>query len=190
MQHSIVSWETIHEHGQLWWLHLKMRKQLFVDEMHWSIPHTPDVEADQYDTPKTLYVITHTNGTPLAASRLNPTFGDFGYWSYMINDACEGKLPGIPDTLMDAPPRDHNIWEATRFTVDPSIPKAERNSILAENARALTGAARDLGASKLIALMPPAYVRWLTSIGLPTNKTGPTLKDGQGNRICTIEMAL
>ncbi|UWQ77629.1 hypothetical protein K3725_09865 [Leisingera sp. S132] len=190
MQHSVVSWKTIHEHGQLWWLHLKMRKQLFVDEMQWAIPHTEEAEADQYDTPQTHYVISHANGAPLAASRLNPTYGNFGDWSYMINDACEGKLPGIPDTLMETPPRERGVWEATRFTVDPSIPQAERNSILAENALALTGAARTLGASKLIALMPPAYVRWLTSIGLPTTKAGPTVKDGQGKRICVMEMAL
>ena len=190
MQHSVVSWETIHEHGQLLWLHLAMRKRLFVDEMQWGIPHTGEVEADQYDTPFTKYVISHVDGIPMAASRLNPTDGGFGKWTYMIKDACEGKLDGIPPGLMENPPLAANTWEATRFTVDPNIHQKERNSVLAENAKALTLAARDLGVAKLIALMPPAYVRWLTSIGLTTKKAGPILKDVQGKRICVMEMTI
>ncbi|UWS06417.1 acyl-homoserine-lactone synthase [Phaeobacter inhibens] len=190
MQHSIVSWETIHEHGQLWWLHMAMRKRLFVDEMHWDVPHTSDAEADQYDTPRTKYVISHVNGMPLAASRLNPTEGKFGIWSYMINDACKGMLDGIPSGLLDTPPQAANVWEATRFTVAPEVHPKERNSILADNAKALTCAARKLGATKLIALMSPAYVRWLSSIGLPTTKAGPTVTDGQGKRICVMEMSV
>lgn len=190
MQHTVVSWKTIHEHGHLWWQHLEMRKRLFVDEMGWEIPHTEQVEADQYDTPLTRYIISHANGVPLAASRLNPTIASFGSWSYMINDACKGKLPGIPFDLMEAPPKDPSVWEATRFTVDPSIPQSERNPVLAANAVALADAARNLGATNLIALMPPAYIRWLTSLGLQTTKAGPVKVDPQGKRICVMQMAL
>ena len=57
MQHSIITWKTIHNFGDLWWRHLQMRKKLFVDEMHWQIPHTEEVETDQYDTPSARHTV-------------------------------------------------------------------------------------------------------------------------------------
>jgi N-acyl-L-homoserine lactone synthetase len=190
VEHAVVTWKTIHEHGPLWWEHHKLRKRLFVDQKAWDIPHNSEGEWDQYDTPDTAYVITHKNGRPLAASRLNQCNVQHGHWTYMIRDACAGKLPGIPAEIMASPPTDASIWEATRFTVDPDLSPDERNEVLALNAKALADTARAFGASKLIALMPPAFVRWLTSLGLKTVRAGPTCRDGLNNRICVMEMPI
>ncbi len=190
METSIIEWKTIHKHGDLWWQHLTLRKNLFVDKQNWSIPHNGQAEWDQYDTANTVYVITHENNQAIAASRLNPCNFECGGWSYMIRDACEGKLEGIPPEISQEPPTASNIWEATRFTVDPSLDDKHRNDALIRNAIDLVDAAKGKGASQLIALMPPAFIRWLSSAGLPTKRAGPTCLDGQGNRICVMAMHL
>lgn len=192
MEHAILSWENIHEFGPLWFEHHKLRKRLFVDELKWQVPHSKllSVEFDQYDTPETIYVISHIDGKAVAASRLNRTDQRFGNWSYMINDACEGLLPGLAIDLLEEPPKDPKIFEATRFTVDPDLDPATRKKALAENAHALAKAARDLGATKLIALMSPAYTRFLTGIGLDTFRVGPIRPDAENKKVCVMEMPL
>ncbi|SMX27265.1 Autoinducer synthetase [Pelagimonas phthalicica] len=190
METAIITWKTIHEHGDLWWQHHCLRKALFVDEMKWQIPHTDQVEWDQYDTGATTYVVSHQNGRALAASRLIPCSFNSCDWSYMIRDASLGKLPGIPTEICDSPPTDSDTLEATRFTVDPLLAPEERNAVLTHNALALASHARATGVQRLIALMPPAYIRWLTGIGLPSRRYGPTLRTPEGNRICAIEMPI
>lgn len=189
---SIITWASIHEHGRLWFDHLCLRKKLFVDQMGWDIPHALGAEWDQYDTPSTIYIVTHNNGTVVAASRLNPCAFESPIGSYMIRDAARGRLPGIPAEILtnEQAPTDPNTWEATRFTVDPDLDAAARNEALSQNARDLAATAQDAGATRIIALMPPAYIRWLSSLGLKTNRFGPTQKDGAGDRCCVMEMSL
>lgn len=184
----VITWSNIHQNGDLWWQHLQLRKQLFVDHEAWDVPHNELAEWDQYDTANSIYLITHEKGKVVAASRLNPCHFESGGWSYMIKDATDGKLPGIPADILSNAPVQPNTWEATRFTVDPSLPSDERNRFLAANAVALRAEARKRGASNLLALMPPAYVRWLSGNGLPTKRLGPIRLDGTGARICVIGM--
>lgn len=192
LQTTAISWSNVHEHGTLWYQHLKLRKELFVDSKHWDIPHNSDVEWDQYDTGNTVYVVTHQDGQAVAASRLNPSNFASPLGTYMIKDATRGLLDGIPADILpraDAPV-DKNTWEATRFTVDPTLSTQERTEALTKNAVDLAAVAKELKARKLIALMPPAYIRWLSGIGLPTTRIGPTQKDGSGDRCCVMEMRL
>ncbi|MCI5038728.1 MAG: hypothetical protein MRY81_03500, partial [Donghicola eburneus] len=83
-----------------------------------------------------------------------------------------------------------DTWEATRFTVEPNLPADQRNLALAANATALADAARTNGIDNLIALMPPAYIRWLTNIGLKTARLGPTKRDHNGEKICVMHMPI
>ncbi|MEO9528726.1 acyl-homoserine-lactone synthase [Roseibium sp.] len=182
-----VSWNTIHLHNDLWLQHLKLRKQLFVDEKGWSIPHTEDLEWDQYDTGLTRYLLTIEGDRVLAASRLNPCNYACATSSYMIRDAVLGRLPEIPDTLLTDPPCDDYTWEATRFTVDPTLSQDERSTVLAENANAMKRWAVDAGAQRLIMLMHPAFMKWLKKNGVMTRPLGPTVVDAEGNRMCVLE---
>jgi len=186
METSVISWSNIHEHGPLWFKHHCLRKQLFVDEMLWDIPHNDRAEWDQYDTASTLYVITHDTGRVLAASRLNRCNHNSGGWSYMIRDAALGKLQDIPSGLIDSAPIGCSTFEATRFTTDPNLDAETRNSALQENATQLARTAVLHGATTLIALMSPAFVRWLRKAGLKANRIGPIVKTGDGNRVCVI----
>lgn len=189
MESCVITWKNLHEHGDLWWQHFGIRKQLFVDQKNWEIPHNALAEWDQYDTANTIYVLTHEDGKVIAASRINPCDFAGGGWSYMIRDACLGRLDGIPRDILDTPPTNEDTWEATRFTVDPSLAPEMRNAALATNAKALANAAKSQGINHLIALMPPAYIRWLTRIGLKTERLGPTKFDHNGEKICVMQMS-
>lgn len=189
---SIVTWSNTHLHGDLWYQHLCLRKQLFVDSMGWDIPHNSKCEWDQYDTANTIYAITHRDNQVTAASRMNPCSFSTPTSSYMIRDASLGRLPGIPPSILPIEdiPTDPQTWEATRFTADPDLPPEQRNEALAANAHALAAIAHQNGIKRLIALMPPAYIRWLSSIGLKTHRLGPTQKDSTGARCCVMAMPL
>lgn len=189
---SIITWSNSHLHGDLWYQHLCLRKRLFVDSMGWDIPHNGKCEWDQYDTANTIYAITHRHGRVTAASRMNPCNFSTPNSSYMIRDASLGHLPSIPSTILpvEKAPTDHLTWEATRFTADPDLAPDRRNEALAANAHALANAAHQRGIDRLIALMPPAYIRWLSSIGLKTHRLGPTHKDSTGARCCVMAMPL
>ncbi|MFY0623878.1 MAG: hypothetical protein JXQ89_19510 [Pelagimonas sp.] len=168
-----------------------MRKALFVDDMSWDIPHTREAEWDQYDTAATIYVISHIEGRAVAASRMIPTIHESGGWSYMIRDASLGRLPGIEKNICANAPQCENIWEATRFTVCPSLSEPQaRNSALSHNAQALAQCASDMGATSLIAMMKPAFIRWLRGIDLPTKRFGPNIVTPENERVCAIQMDL
>ncbi len=185
-----VSWDTIHLHSDLWLQHLKLRKQLFVDEKGWSVPHTKELEWDQYDTGLTHYVLTVEGDRVLAATRLNPCNYACATSSYMIRDAVLGRLPEIPDTLLTDPPCDDYTWEATRFTVDPTLSQDERNIFLADTANATVRWAVDAGVQRLIMLVHPAFAKWFKANGLMSRQIGPTVADAEGNRMCVLEWNL
>lgn len=187
METIVCDWGTLHKHGPLWYDHLRVRKSVFVDDAGWNVPHTQDVEWDQYDTPLTKYVITHALGQVLAASRLMPCDYDGPVYSYMIRDAALGRLPSIPATITQEPCTAPGSYEATRFTVDPSLPRQVRNEALRRNAIALMEHCDQIGAQKVFALMPPGFVAWLRRAGLEARPGGPVTTNDAGEVFCVIE---
>ncbi|WP_057465646.1 acyl-homoserine-lactone synthase [Pseudovibrio sp. POLY-S9] len=190
MQSASFNFETIHYYGDFWLQHLKLRKELFVDQKSWDVPHNHSIEWDQYDTGNTQYVISHLAGRVVAASRLNPCDFEACERSYMIRDAQLGRLSNFPDLQISCPPTDSKTLEATRFTTDPKLPQDVRAQALEHNARTLAKTARDLGAERLIALMHPGFARWLSRLGLPTKPISPIVKDADGSKICVLQMHL
>lgn len=174
---TAITWSSIHQNGDLWVQHLKIRKKLFVDCKGWTVPHNTEYEWDQYDTGNTHYVITSDGSAVVAASRINPCDFESGTSSYMIRDAVLGRLPMLPTGMLETPPITRNTWEATRFAVDPTLDRDMKDQALAENAIALANHAGAIGARQLIAMMHPAFSRWLTRIGLKTIPIGPTKLD-------------
>lgn len=111
----------------------ELRKRLFVDRMQWKLPIKGQIEADQYDTPHAVYCLTEHNGKLAASARIVPTTTDLGTSTYMILDAALGRLrPTLPPELCHdfSPPVSEKIWEATRLTVCPSLPKDEKRRAL------------------------------------------------------------
>jgi len=187
MQTIICDWSTIHNFGPLWYEHLKVRKRAFVDAQGWNVPHTDEVEWDQYDTPLTTYIITHDLGRVLTASRLLPCSYCGPMHSHMIRDATLGRLASIPADIIDKPATDARSYEATRFTADPDLPRAVRVAALRENALELMRHCDRIGAERVFALMPPGFVAWLRRAGLSARPAGPVTSNGAGEVFQVIE---
>ena len=191
MKTAIITWSTIHNHGDLWWQSLELRKKQFVDGQGWDIPHSDTAEWDQYDTPLTVYCITHDQNRVLASSRLIPcNITPHNGWSYMLHDSVLGKLAGIPAQVTTLPIEDEHAWEATRFCVDPDLEIDVKNQALKFNAVALHKLALDLGASKLFSIMHPGFIRWLKSAGLPAQRLSKTVVTENGDKVCAIVMPI
>ena len=119
----------------------------------------------------------------MAGFRLTPTTARCGIYSYMIRDAQQGILGGtIPqDLLYGEAPQDQNIWECTRVFVNHSVPQQFRRGLHKQMVEAMTFTARELGATRLIALTAGNWSRWYGRCGLEAEAIGPmlTIDDGQ-----------
>lgn len=187
MKTTICDWSNLHLHGSLWYDHHRLRKTVFVDGSGWDIPHTNEVEWDQYDTPLTKYIITHSEGRVLAASRVFPCNYSGPSTSYMIRDATLGRLPNIPATIMKSACTASNSYEATRFTVDPTLSRRARTDALKMNALDLMAYCESIGAQKVFALMPPGFIAWLRRAGLNAFPAGPAVTNDLGECFGVIE---
>lgn len=182
LQTAVFDWSGLHGHGPLWFEHLRLRKRVFVDGRGWKIPHTAATEWDQYDTGATVYAVTHDAGRVVASSRALPCDFQTPVSSYMIRDAARGLLPGIPSDVMADPPTTFTTWEATRFAVCPDLDRAAGRRAMQQNAQAILGACADRGASTVIALMPPAFVRLFNGMGIPATGLADTVTNVDGER--------
>jgi N-acyl-L-homoserine lactone synthetase len=190
MHTLIITWDKLGKYGAEWVEHLKIRKKNFVDQCDWKVPHNDLIEWDQYDNGLAHYVLTIMNGKVAAASRLLPCNKEHCEISYMLRDACLGRLDGMPTNLLKEPPTDDKTWEATRFAVNIDLAPKEREAALKHNALELAQYAHSLGAEKVLLLMQPAFIRWLGNIGLTLKKAGPTMKDTEGKNMCAIEVSI
>ncbi|MEM7522601.1 MAG: acyl-homoserine-lactone synthase [Pseudomonadota bacterium] len=118
MQTSIFGFGELNEYGSIWWKSLQARKNIFVDECGWDIPHNSQVEFDGYDRPDTSYIVVHDDDVIYGGIRLIPTTGVWGPHTSMIGDAYEGKLDNIPRDLVDFYCPEPNVFEASRIFVN------------------------------------------------------------------------
>ena len=127
MQVTTLSFENMHNHGELFANLFRARHQAFIVQNKWDLPQANGMEFDQYDTPASRWVAVHENGRVLAGIRLTPTTHRCGIYSYMIRDAQLGLLSSIPSNLLDyeAPVADH-IWESSRVFVSDCVPANQR----------------------------------------------------------------
>lgn len=186
MQTTTLSFSNLHHHGELFANLFRARKQSFIVQQNWSLPESEDMEFDQYDTPQSRWIAIHDKGLILAGIRLTPTSARCGIYSYMIRDAQEGILGGsIPqDLLYDKAPVDAHVWECSRVFVSHAIPQAYRRKVHFAMVDAMTGSARDLGATQLIALTGSHWPRWYGRCGLTAAAIGPQMKIDDGMFQC------
>jgi len=189
---SVLSFSNMHESGDLFINYLKARKQVFIDQKGWHLPEEEGMEFDQYDTPQARWVVLHQFGEILAGVRIAPTTAQCGQHSYMIRDAQRGLLDGLPyDVLFFEAPVDENIWEGTRIFVNSSVPAERRVQINALLFRALAEAARDVGATHLLGIVPANYRRWMSRLGLSATPVGPAMMiDGEKVQAALMKVTL
>ena len=154
MQTTTLSFSNLHVHGKLFANLFRARRESFIVQKNWDLPQADGMEFDQYDTPQSRWIAVHEAGEVLGGFRLTPTTARCGVYSYMIRDAQKGILGGsIPtDLLYGEAPVDPSVWECTRVFVNHATPQAIRRKVHFSMVDAMTASAREVGASRLIAL--------------------------------------
>lgn len=171
---SVLSFQTMHQYGELLVNFLRARKKIFIDRLHWTLPQTDGMEFDQYDTPLCRWVIIHEFGEVLGGIRLTPTTARCGIYSYMLRDAQKGLLHDIPrDVLFFEAPVSPSIWEASRLFIADDVPSHRRLHVQSILMETLSNAAQDLGAGHVIGIVPAVWSRWLRRLDLDAVPVGP-----------------
>ena len=191
MQVTTLSFENMHNHGELFANMLRARHQTFIVQNRWDLPEANGMEFDQYDTPASRWVTVHEDGHVMAGVRLTPTTHRCGIYTYMIRDAQRGLLDTIPADLMDrkAPVASH-IWESSRVFVSREVPAKLRFRVQMQLISEMVRSARDLGASELIGIIPENSPRLARRVGLDCVPVGRVLDfDGETSVCVSISMA-
>jgi len=192
MQTTTLSFENLHNHGELFANMLRARRERFIEHNKWDLPESLGMEYDQYDTPASRWVVVHDElGKVLAGNRLTPTTARCGIYSYMIRDAQRGLLDTIPANLLyEEAPVSETIWESSRLFVSQEVPAAMRRKVHARLVYELSGAARSLGASQCLTLLNANWPRWAKRVGVDMTAMGPALEiDGVMNQVVSMNFA-
>lgn len=191
MQTTTLSFANMHNHGELFANLLRARRQSFIVQNNWDLPEALGMEFDQYDTPASRWVAVHEFGRVHAGIRLTPTTARVGIYTYMIRDAQRGLLESIPSNLLyeEAPVAD-NIWESSRIFVAHDTPQKLRRVVHLHLLEEMTKAARGLGATRVLGLIPANWPRWAKRRGLDAEAAGPVMHiDGVDNQCVSINLA-
>ncbi|MFN0114684.1 MAG: acyl-homoserine-lactone synthase [Paracoccaceae bacterium] len=191
MQSTTLSFENMHNHGELFANILRARRQSFIVQNRWNLPEALGMEYDQYDTPASRWVAIHEFGEVLGGVRLTPTTARCGIYSYMIRDAQKGLLDSIPKDLLDfEAPVDGQVWEATRGFVAHSVPAAKRRVVHARMVMEMARTARELGITRMLALLPTNWTRWANRCHLDMKAAGRVMTlDGVEYQAVTLRVA-
>ena len=186
MQTTTLSFSNLHNHGELFANLFRARRQSFIVQKNWDLPEAEGMEFDQYDTPQSRWIAVHDFGQVLGGFRLTPTTARCGIYSYMIRDAQNGILGGsIPqDLLYSQAPVDAQVWECTRVFVNHTVPQMLRRKVHFKLVDAMTSSAREVGATRLIALTAGNWDRWYGRCGLSAEAIGRKLWIDDGEFQC------
>ena len=181
---------TLHVHGPAFFDYLKLRKQFFVDTLKWDVPHNENYEMDQYDNPTAWYSLVVRDGVVLGGARVMPTTSKWGAHTYMLRDALQGKIGGIPDSAMPADIQTPLVWECTRLCVTESLrTSVERSRCLSLIVDGLIDISTDHGASELVTLSTISLMRALRQLGYPADRMGEPYRDpSDGRRYAVLRM--
>ena len=191
MKTTTLSFENMHNHGELFANLFRARKQSFIVQNNWDLPEANGMEYDQYDTPASRWIAVHQFGEVLAGIRLTPTTARCGIYTYMIRDAQKGLLESIPQELLysEAPIAPH-IWESSRVFVSQNVPSNMRMRVQANLMGEMISAARTLGATQIIGLVPAVWSRWIARLGLDAEAAGPQMDiDGTNTQVALMHLA-
>jgi acyl homoserine lactone synthase len=192
MQTTTLSFENLHNHGELFANMLRTRRELFIVQNKWDLPEALGMEYDQYDTPASRWVVVHDDlGQVLAGNRLTPTTARCGIYSYMIRDAQRGLLDTIPAHLLHKEaPEGETVWESSRLFVSPHVPAGTRRRVHAQLVLALASAARNLGATQCLTLLNANWPRWAGRVGVDMTEMGLVMEiDGIKNQVVSMNFA-
>ncbi len=190
MQNITLKLSTLHRHGSAFFDYLALRKQFFVDTLGWTIPHDDMHEMDQYDNPAARYSLVVQDGAVIAGARAMPTTAEWGQTTYMLGDACRGKLAGIPANLVRLNDVTPQMWECTRLVIAPSVEGiAARTECLRLICEGLVEMALAEGATELMSLSNLWLLRSLKKIGYSAELMGkPYVNAEDGHKYAVMKM--
>ncbi|MDT0682276.1 acyl-homoserine-lactone synthase [Roseicyclus sp. F158] len=190
MQATTLSFENMHNHGELFANLLRARRDSFIVRNNWDLPQAMGMEYDQYDTPASRWIAVHEEGQVLAGIRLTPTTARCGIYTYMIRDAQRGLLDSIPADLLDfEAPVNADVWESSRVFVSNSVPHKIRGLVHAQLISEMCKAARELGAEEVLCLIPASWPRFSKRFGLDAVAAGPVMHiDGADTQCVKITL--
>jgi N-acyl-L-homoserine lactone synthetase len=185
MEVTTLSYENLHNHGELFANMFRARHQTFIVQNKWDLPQANGMEFDQYDTPASRWVAVHQAGQVLAGVRLTPTTHRCGIYSYMIKDAQEGLLASIPsDLLFEPAPVASHVWESSRVFVSEAVPSNMRLRVQMQLIHEMVISARQLGATTVLGLIPENSPRLARRVGLDCQPAGPVMDIGGMRSVC------
>lgn len=189
MDHVTFNLSSLHLHGSAFYEFLALRKQFFVDQLHWDIPHDDHVEMDQYDNPRAYYSLVLKDGKVVGGARAMATTAIWGEHTYMLRDAVNGKLADIPEDIMGREVASDEIWECTRLVMSDDLnTHAERSTCLSLIVRGLVEVAGRNGAERLISLSPLALMRALRQLGYAAERIGEPYLNEDGRKYAVLAM--
>ncbi|SDE57625.1 acyl-homoserine-lactone synthase [Ruegeria marina] len=170
---TAMGFRDIHEHGTLLVKYLEARKSIFIDRLNWTVSEADGMEFDQYDTPACRWVVLHEFGEVLGGVRLLPTTARCGTYSYMLRDAQNGLLEGLPrDVLFFEAPVKPFVWEASRFFITETVPSTRRTDVQQKLFDSMARTAVQNGASKILGIVPSVWSRWARRLGAGATPIG------------------
>ncbi|MCV6592033.1 MAG: N-acyl-L-homoserine lactone synthetase [Silicimonas sp.] len=191
MQVTTLSYDNLHNHGELFANMFRARRKTFIEHRKWDLPEADGMEFDQYDTPASRWVAVHEFGQVLAGVRLTPTTARCGIYSYMIRDAQLGLLDAIPqDLLFDEAPVAPHVWESSRVFVSHDVPSKLRLRVQCALISEMVRAARTFGATSLIGIVPEHSPRLARRTGIDCVPAGPVIETDGGDRNVCINIGL
>jgi N-acyl-L-homoserine lactone synthetase len=177
----------LHRYGPAFWDFLRLRKQVFVDELKWDIPHNETMEMDQYDTPVAHYSLVMQDGVVVGGARAMPTTANWGDHTYMLRDAYSGKLPHIPAHVMSVDIATPMVWECTRLVISDALTtQRERSDCLRLIVDGLVETAIAHGANELICLSSLALMRALRQLGYDATRLGEPYRNDEDGRLYAV----
>lgn len=115
----VISKENAHLHWDALASMHQLRRTVFSERLGWDVNVINGLELDQFDLPEAHYLVHYaSDGRVNACTRLLPTTGP-----YLLADV----FPELVDGEM---PREHDIWESTRFCADQATAPASIAAIL------------------------------------------------------------
>lgn len=192
MRNVTFNLSNVHLHGSSFFDYLSLRKQFFVDTLHWQIPHNAEVEMDQYDNPMARYsLVLDDDGRVLAGSRAMSTAASWGDHTYMLKDAMNGKLDTIPSNLLTEVIETPKVWECTRLVISPDVKSMRmRTQCLDLIVEGLIDMANAEGADTLISLSNLWLLRALKRLGYGAELMGDPYTNGDdGHKYAVMAIA-
>jgi acyl homoserine lactone synthase len=183
MENLRFDFSDLHHHGRAFYEFLALRKQVFVDELKWDVPHNDTVEMDQYDTPMAHYSVVMHEGRVIGGARAMATTATWGEHTYMLRDAYSGKLKHIPPHIMSVDIASPKVWECTRLVIASNIAtQAERAECMRLIVDGQVDTVRRHGAEEMICLSSLHLMRALRQLGYQVDRLGATYQNGEDGR--------